>query len=89
MGLLTCADCEKIVEECNCCGEIHHSCNTEAKDMTDEFICVDCESEYILETVHILVNADKITIEDAPNDSVFCGSCKSSNVIYKHELEEE
>ena len=28
MGLLTCSDCEKIVEECNCCGEIHHSCNT-------------------------------------------------------------
>jgi hypothetical protein len=28
MGLLTCADCEKVVEECNCCGEIHHSCNT-------------------------------------------------------------
>ena len=35
MGLLTCADCEKIVEECNCCGEIHHSCN-ELYDLQEE-----------------------------------------------------
>ena len=47
----------------------------------DKFICIDCQSYYILDTVIVSVNDnDKVT--DWSAGTVFCGDCQSESITH-------
>ncbi len=50
----------------------------------DKFICIDCQSYYILDTVIVSVNDnDKVT--DWSAGTVFCGDCQSESITHMNE----